>query len=105
VAVHARQAFLKANLVRRLVVLFGQRGGDGLAQGAGGQPGGVAGDERLARGGRGAAVGRQVGVGEQHLHAVVGQAQFLGGAHRHDAHQPLPNFGGAGAHLGSAVGK
>jgi len=39
VAVHMRPALLKADLIRRLVVLLGRRGDDALSQVAGGQAG------------------------------------------------------------------
>ena len=88
----------------RHVELLGQHALHALAHGACGQARGVAAHKGLAAGRGRAAVGRQVGVHDQHVHAAEGQAQFLGRAGGQHADQVLPHLGAAGADRGRAVG-
>ena len=97
--VHIGKPFVEGDHLRRHVELLGQHALHALAHGARGQAGGVAAHKGLAAGGGGPAVGRQVGVHHQHVHAAEGQAQLLGGAGRQHADQVLAHLGAATCEL------
>ena len=95
---------MKSDHSRGKVKFFGQHALHALAHRAGRQTRRVAAQIGLAAGGGRSAVGRKVGVHDQHADFLDGQAQLFGRARSQYPDQVLPHFGAARANLSAAAG-